>query len=195
MTVTEKIALAACIAQLISALSTVFVGICTILITKRVSNNQQKVTILTQKRSDRINSLRLLSSEIISLAKIALLKNFNNTQEEKKKIVFSVSRFCAQLQYIYSKDIELIDLARELEKFVLRDKTMIDNRSLLIVLNTFWLKCDLYIGTEFERLKAEIKGQYSNPGQPTQSQQNFDSIYNELAASSNKYFSKIEHYS
>lgn len=178
------------IIQIASIVATIIISSLTLYKSSITAKNERQVSILTQKRSDRISELRTYSSSILSLAEIILYKNGVNADEEKASLITSVRSFNSVLQYIYDKDIELIDLALDIEHKMLNFDSNTDRDELLELLDTYWKKCDLYIGVEFERLKNETSGQFSKLGLEENS---FTEIYDKLVERENGIIHKRKH--
>lgn len=172
----------ATILQSIGIVATLIVSIWTLKESQKDSQQQNVVGIMVQKRSARLDQLRDFSSQIITYSK-CLLYNTSDTDLLKEKLLFAVQGFISLLQNQYPHDIELIALARNLETIFLYNSeyeaNIVDK-----IIKAFWVKCDLYIGTEHERLKMESSGIIPNSGEVEAEENNFNNIYIKLAEKS-----------
>ncbi len=166
--------------QIVSSIMTIALSVMAIVLSLKLSKETQKITLLAQKRSVRIDALRQYSARIISAAESVNCEI--RIPENKEELIKNVALFNGQLQYIYPYDIELIDLAISIKKLVLSGA---QNDSLLSdTLLLFWKKVDLYVGTEYERLKKESTGEIESMGAVEDSQELFTSLYEKLETAS-----------
>lgn len=174
------------IVQTLGIVSTLIISVWTLIESQKDSKARNIVGIMVHKRSARIDELRRLYSQIITYSKCLLISDSKTSSRElKEKLIYSVNRFVSHLQYQYEHDIELIDMAKELEsRFAITDNfsTLPDTAQLI---SDFWTKCDLYIGTEHERLKKESLGSLPGSGEIAMEENEFNSIYDKLAKINN----------
>lgn len=152
------------IIQIISLVATIIISSLTLYKSSKAAKNDRQASVLTQKRSERITEIRTFSASILSLSEIILYKNGIDAEDEKTSLITSVRSFNSVLQYIYDKDIELIDLALDIKQNMIHFGADSDRGEVLRLLNTFWKKCDLYVGVEFERLNVESSGKFNKLG-------------------------------
>lgn len=175
------------IIQILSIAVTIVISSLTLYKSSKVAKNDRQVSVLTNKRSDRISEMRTFSASILSLSEIIIYKNGTNADDEKASLITSVRSFNSVLQYIYDKDIELIDLAMEIKGRMICFDINSNKDEIINLLNTFWKKCDLYIGVEFERLKNESSGKFTKLGTEENS---FSTIYEKLVERESKIIDK-----
>ena len=174
------------IINVIGVLGATAISTATLFTTRSLQRNQQKASIMATKRSERIDSMREFSAEIISRGKHVLYGI--ESKETKRELISYVDKFNALLQYEYTHDIELIDCANGLVKICLAEKTnkeMLENH-----LASFWKMCDLYEGVEHERLKIESMGDIKGSGNVSGETQTFEDIYKILEGEQKEAFSK-----
>ena len=165
------------IPNLISLLTLVITA-CTLAYSYKFGKDSQKVSIVAQKRSIRIDQLRMLSAKIISSAE-CIIRGINTTELSKYQstLIYDVNALSSQLQYVYEKDIELIDSAKDIMNKLCSGDQDYSTEEINDLIKTFWYKSDLYIGTEFERLKKEASGIVEPSGGIKDSKSTFDGIY------------------
>ena len=167
--------------QILTSIATLIVSIAAIILSAMVSKNTQKVSLVAQKRSKRIDDLRAYSSDIVSAA-LCRAKERGNEVDLDSKIIIGVARFTSLLQYVYPRDIELIDLAHAIQENAIKGNENLEHDAYY-----FWKKVDLYIGTEYERLKKESEGVMPESGNVSESLNSFDSIYDSLQTASQQF--------
>lgn len=175
------------ISGIISNIS-LFLSFCTFLFTAitllysyKFAKDSNKIGVIAQKRSKRIDEMRQSSSRIISNAECLVRKlDGKNKGKYKAALEFEVNNFVSQLQYIYKKDIELIDLAKSIADILCCNQPLEDDKEIKMLINRFWYCTDLYIGTEFERLKREAIGKVEKSGGLKDASMTFDCIYKHL---------------
>lgn len=71
--------------------------------------------------------------------------------------MYATNNYAALLQYIdaYIEDVELINLAHELERMIINKHY--DKETLRKMLNKFYFKNDHYVAVEYSRLIQEVK--------------------------------------
>lgn len=118
-----------------------------------LSVKEQKSEILTQKRSQRIDLLRTYSSTILAEGELRIL----DKKIDCSALVYATNNYAALLQYIdaYIEDVELINLAHELERMIINKHY--DKETLRKMLNKFYFKNDHYVAVEYSRLIQEVK--------------------------------------
>ena len=169
--------------QILTSIATLIVSVAAIILSAKVSKDTQKVSLVAQKRSKRIDDLRLYSSDIISIA-LCRAKGIDEA-DLNSKIIIGVARFTSLLQYVYPRDIELIDIAHTIQEGVIKGNQNLERDAYV-----FWKKVDLYIGTEYERLKKESEGIMPRSGDVSDSIISFESIYDSLHCASQQYNSE-----
>lgn len=166
--------------QILTSIATLIVSVAAIILSAKVSKDTQKVSLVAQKRSKRIDDLRLYSSDIVSVA-ICRAKGVND-EDLNSIIIIGVARFTSLLQYIYPRDIELINNAHAIQEAVIKGDANLEQKAY-----DFWKKVDLYIGTEYERLKKESEGIMPQSGDVSDSIVSFESIYDSLLCASQQF--------
>lgn len=168
--------------QGIGILFTLAVSIWTLIESKKDSQTKAITDTMVQKRSLRIEFLRKYSSEIISYSKSIIIIDPDKTLYYKEKLIYSVSRFVSLLQYQYPHDVELIDKAREIENLFALTNNYSSAKDSYEILREFWSICDIYIGTEHERLKKESLGNLPESGAVEAETSEFEDIYKKIAS-------------
>lgn len=168
--------------NILNILSLIFASLISVIAlynTNKIQTQEHQVSIMAQKRSERIDLMRKYSSRIISSCKTLACIDVRDKTEIQKDLISAVNSFTSLLQYIYPHDIELIDLAKELENIFICDN--IDSKELALQkTDIFWKKTDLYIGTEYERLKIEASGKFNDSGEVEGEENTFSAIYAKL---------------
>ena len=69
----------------------------------------------------------------------------------------------------YPNDFDdIINGLNQKKKTTFRINNILGNKEEVVnMLNEFWIRCDLYIGIEFERLKEEATGKITRSGDPS----------------------------
>lgn len=160
---------------------TLIITACTLAYSYKFGKDSQKISIVAQKRSIRIEQLRKLTSRIISSSE-CITRGINPTELPKYQalLISDVNALSSLLQYVYEKDIELIDYAKDIMNILCSEDNNYSTEEMQCLIRTFWYKSDLYIGTEFERLKKEASGKMERSGGIQDSQTTFDGIYKSL---------------
>ena len=91
-----------------------------------------------------------------------------------------MSCLTSQLQYIYEHDIELIDVAKWVENALVFADYPPEAEVIDIMIEKLWLLTDIYVGTEHERLKLEVSGQFQDSGETEKEATSFEGIYSSL---------------
>ena len=120
---------------------------------------------MSSKRGDRLEKLRKNSSDIISFSKV-IIYNVGDLDKNKYSLILSENKFNSILQYVYEDDVILINLVKKILDSILNVES-INKEEVVNMLNEFWIRCDLYIGIEFERLKEEATGKITRSGDPS----------------------------
>lgn len=171
--------------QVLMAVATLVVSIFAIILSVKISKDSHKITLVAKKRSDRIEKLRNYSAAIIASAECAVLsENEEYISLSKMNLIKNVRLFVAQLQYIYPYDIQIIDDALIIKEMVINSSP---KDVLMEKLTIFWKRMDLYIGTEYERLKKESTGELGKSGAVDESINTFDDIYRSLETAASQY--------
>ena len=168
------------ILNLVGIVGAVVISAITLLSSRRLQTMQQHVSIMTTNRSDRIADMRKYSAKIISLSKAILNGVSIDESKDKLDLIKAVDSFNSLLQYIYPHDIELIDIAKDLENKLAYSSDLPDKASTDEEIINFWKLCDLYIGTEHERLKQEVNGEFQKTGETGKEAATFEDIYEKL---------------
>ncbi len=159
----------------------------TLLYSYKFAKDSNKISVVAQKRSKRIDEMRQSSSKIISNAECIIRKlDEKNNAKYKASLVFEVNYYVSLLQYVYEKDIELIDMAKSIAESLCNNQNKMDEEELLNLIRRFWYRTDLYIGTEFERLKKEASGKVEKSGGVEDSSLTFSGIYTRLEKESQR---------
>ena len=164
------------IINVVGVIGATIISAITLFTTKNLQTMQQKVNVMANKRSERIDSLRNFSADVITYSKLFLYEI--NGPENKKDLISAADNFIALLQYEYKHDIELIDCANDVVRLCLEDK--IDKDRLRERIGQFWTMCDVYVGVEYERLKIESKGLFNGSGEIKSESDTFEQIYQKL---------------
>ena len=168
--------------NILNIISLIFASLISVLAlynTNKIQTQEHQVSIMAQKRSERIDMMRKYSSRIISSCKMLAYIDLQDKTDIQKELISAVNSFNSLLQYIYPHDIELINLAKELENIFVCD--CIESKELALEkTEIFWKKTDLYIGTEYERLKTEASGKFNATGEVKGEENTFSAIYNKL---------------
>lgn len=142
------------------------------------SKSQHRTSIMTTKRSERIEKMRENSSGIISCVKCILcdLGDKQNTMD----LLHHAHSFISLLQYQdeYKKDVDLIKRIHAIVNLCIAKN--IDKQELELEIQDFWWKCNVYIGADFERLKNESTGHIHKGGKILREAISFDQIYDML---------------
>lgn len=165
------------IINVIGVIGATIISAITLYSTKTLQTMQQKVNVMANKRSERIDKMREYSASIISNAKLFLYGI--STNESKVNLISAVDKFISLLQYQYVHDIELVDCANEITKLCL--SANLNHDELKKQIESFWKMCDLYIGVEYERLKLESHGTFNGSGEITKETNTFEAIYEKLS--------------
>ena len=168
------------ILNLVGIIGAVVISAITLLASRRLQTMQQHVSIMTTNRSERISDMRKCSAKIISLSKLILNGTSVDVSRDKVELTRAVDSFNSLLQYIYPHDIELIDIAKDLERKLVFLDVLPDKESTEVEILEFWKLCDLYIGTEHERLKQEVSGEFQKTGDTGKEALTFEDIYEKL---------------
>ena len=114
---------------------------------------KSKSTILTAKRSERIDLLRQYSSTILSEGELCLL----GEKVDARLLVTAVNNYSSVLQYNlnYEDDVKLIKMVHEIKRMILSKST--SKSELKEALNNFYFYNDMYVAVEFSRVASEIK--------------------------------------
>ncbi|MGN1103339.1 MAG: hypothetical protein ACI4QI_00535 [Candidatus Coproplasma sp.] len=177
--------LAFSIINVVGVLATIIVSAITLFHTRNLQMMQQKVNIMVNKRSERIDSMRKFSADILTCAKLFLHKL--DDEKTKKELLYAVDSFNSLLQYAYKHDVELIDCANDIVRLCLAGE--LDSIMLNEKIEKFWSMCDIYVGVEYERLKIESQGTFNKSGAVKSESNTFEQIYQKLANEQNSYFS------
>ena len=171
----------ATVLQSLGIIATLIVSIWTLRESQKDSEKQSFVGIMVHKRSVRLDLLRRYSSQIITYSKCLLVKT-SDIGLLREKLISAAQSFISLLQNQYKHDIELIRLAKEIENTLLSNAELSDDdvKEVHRTVETFWKKCDLYIGTEHERLKMESSGAIPGSGDVVAEENNFNDIYQKL---------------
>lgn len=172
------------IANIIGVIGTTVISMLTLFTTRALQRKQQKVNIMANKRSERIDLMREYYASIISCGK-HILYNVD-TKETKTTLICYVDKFISLLQYEYIHDIELIDCANDIVDICLSQK--LNKEALESCLQKFWRMCDIYVGVEHERLKNESMGDIAGSGEVDRSAKTFEEIYSILANEQSQVF-------
>lgn len=164
------------IINVIGVIGATVISTITLFTTKSLQKMEQKVNIMANKRSERIDKMREYSSSIISNSKRIIYDIEPN--DAKINLICATDNFVSLLQYEYLHDIELIDGAKNIVEISLSTEIDID----LLRANTerFWKMCDIYVGVEYERLKNESKGLFNKSGAVKKESDTFEDIYQKL---------------
>ena len=173
------------IINVVAAIGATIISTITLFTTKKLQTMQQKVNIMANKRSDRIDLMRSYSAQVLSNAKTFLYGI--NKEENKFNLLSAVDNFNSLLQYEYPYDIELIDIANEILNLCLANN---DKEELQVKIKSFWKKCDIYVGVEYERLKKEAQGTFNKSGEVKGESNTFEEIYKKLLAQQNEILSQ-----
>lgn len=169
--------------QIVLSIATLIISVLTCMMTLIISNRQANIArqadVIVKQRRDRIDLLRKLSASILSYSKMLMMNIDDKEDDIRKELIKAVNYFAINLQYIYPRDIELIDLAYRIESRLTTNDPK-DCVSLQTLLESFWRNCDLYIGTEYERLKCESSGVLTKCGDTYKQETQFEDIYRKL---------------
>ncbi len=168
--------------NLVGIFGAVAVSAITLSSTKKLQTMQQQVTVMTHKRSKRIDDVRSFSSDIVALSKTISTGITVSEKEDKVNLVKAVCGLTSQLQYIYNHDIELIDTAKWLENALCFAPNPPSVETVGKMIDKFWILSDLYVGTEHERLKLEVGGNFQQTGETEKEANSFEAIYQMLVA-------------
>lgn len=149
----------------------------TLFTTRSLQRAQQKATVMSSKRSERIDMMREFSAGLISCGKQFLYDIAN--EDTKVELIRYADRFISLLQYAYVHDVELIDSANAIVELCLSEK--LDKDALRLRIDSFWKGCDIYVGVEHERLKIESMGDINGSGEVSSETKTFEDIYSILA--------------
>ena len=164
------------IINIVAALGATIISTITLFTTKSLQRMEQRVNVMANKRSERIDLMREYSASTLTCAKQIL--HGINLDENEANIIASANNFISLLQYEYEHDIELIDSANRLVTLCLAD--VLDKGELKKEIELFWKKCDVYVGVEYERLKLESKGAFNKSGDVKNESNTFEQIYQKL---------------
>ena len=174
------------IINVLGVIGATIVSTITLFSTRRLQTMQQKVDIMANKRSDRIDLMREYSSKIISLAKRFIYGLAD--EESKTELISAVDYFNSLLQYAYEHDVELIDCANEITKTCVAKN--VDVESLEKLIADFWEKCDVYVGVEYERLKIESNGSFNGSGELNSESMTFEGIHKKISKKQKEFLTK-----
>ena len=164
------------IINIIGIMGATIISTITLFTTRSLQRNQQKATIMANKRSERIDLMREYSAGIISHGKQIMYGIDNN--ETKSNLICYADKFISLLQYEYIHDVELIDQANAIVNACMSEK--IDKNELNNLIKKFWKMCDIYVGVEYERLKIEAIGNINGSGKVNSETKTFEDIYTVL---------------
>lgn len=154
---------------------TLLITIVNLFTTSALSHSQQQSSIMSTKRSERIDKMREHSAGIISCCKYIL--HGLDTDDTKRELLHHGHSMISLLQFFheYTYDVELITTTHKIMEHCLGDKIKKDE--LMELVDSFWWMCNVYVGADFERLKIESLGKIHTGGASEKEATSFDGLY------------------
>ena len=154
---------------------TLLITIVNLFTTSALTRSQQQSSIMSTKRSERIDKMREHSAGFISCCEY-LLHDLND-KNTKRDLLHHGHSMISMLQYFdeYTYDVDLIKTTHKIMELCLEED--IDEAQLRRLIKSFWWMCNVYIGADFERLKIESLGKINKGGASEKEATSFDALY------------------
>ena len=156
---------------------TLILGIIGFVFNSFLQRKNNSIEIITKKRLERRDKLQALSSKILAITDILYLEQLDNDSLLRyvEEITRITADFRAQLDFAFERDAEIVSSVYELENKTIDwlkrrlDNCCVNCKSICEARSNFSRLSDLYISTEWQRIKIEttekskrgVKGYYS----------------------------------
>lgn len=148
--------------QIATITITLLLGLISYYQTKKIQHGQNIISVTTKYRSERSEQLKEAGAALLSNTSPRLLEMSKDAVSLLKEATCASEKIGMILHRNFKADKDLIELADE----ILQTATAYANerredtlRRLLYLQEIFRLKCDLYAGADWNRIKQETKGE------------------------------------
>lgn len=158
------------IISIVSVCVTLLLGVAGLIFNSYVQRKTHSISVITKTRLARREKTKDLLAKMIKLSDTVYLDCLD--EKEKKDVISSLAEVSSMIRSEYTGtypcDIELIDLTEQLKENVIAYlRGTISQEKLMKTRNAFIETFDIYIQTEWQRIKLETVGKMKKNSKPT----------------------------